>query len=172
MNNSKKQKVMYLRNIIFGVEDSLVSTVGLLSGIAANQVDQKTIILAGVVLIFVESISMRAVSVLPEYQVSLYESHRDLPFGKVRLAAFLMFISYLIAGLIPLWPYLFFTGQTALITSIVITLMGLFLLGVISAIKFGVRIWRNGIRTLLIGGVAIFVGIVVGKLMGYWGILV
>jgi VIT1/CCC1 family predicted Fe2+/Mn2+ transporter len=51
-------KTIYLRNFIFGVEDSLVSTVGLLSGVAVAGVASRTILLTGVVLIFVEAFSM------------------------------------------------------------------------------------------------------------------
>ena len=54
----KLKTALYLRNFIFGVEDSLVSTVGLLSGVAVANVDQATIFLTGMVLIFVEAFSM------------------------------------------------------------------------------------------------------------------
>jgi len=57
---------VYLRNFVFGVEDSLVSTVGLLSGIAAAGVAQKDILVSGVVLIFVEAFSMAVGSFLSE----------------------------------------------------------------------------------------------------------
>ena len=50
----------YFRNFIFGVEDSLVSTVGLLSGVAIAGVPSRTILLTGVVLILVEAFSMAA----------------------------------------------------------------------------------------------------------------
>ena len=54
----------YYRNFVFGVEDSLVSTVGLLSGISIAGVTNKTIIMTGVILIFVEAVSMGAGSFL------------------------------------------------------------------------------------------------------------
>jgi len=54
------------RNFIFGVEDSLVSTVGLLSGIAAADTSRFTIITTGIVLIFVEAFSMGIGSFLSE----------------------------------------------------------------------------------------------------------
>ena len=170
MNNTQKQKAMYLRNVVFGIEDSFVSTVGLLSGIAASHIDQTTILMAGVILILVESISMGAGSLISEHEVLQYEAKRDLPYTKARSAAFLMFISYLIAGLVPLFPYVFFGKEIALPISIIITLFGLFLLGSVSASKFGGNPLRNGFRTLVIGGVAIIVGITAGKLMVLWNV--
>lgn len=47
-----------LREIIFGVEDGMVSTLGAITGIAAGTGDHFTVVLAGVVIIAVESISM------------------------------------------------------------------------------------------------------------------
>ena len=40
----------YLRSFIFGVEDSLVSTVGLLSGVAIANASRDTILLTGTVV--------------------------------------------------------------------------------------------------------------------------
>ena len=49
-----KKYSLIVRNFTFGVEDSLVSTVALLAGIAIANVETKTIVLTGIVLIFVE----------------------------------------------------------------------------------------------------------------------
>ncbi len=49
---------------MFGVEDSLVSTLGALTGIAAGTQSTYVVVLAGVVLIFAEAVSMTAGSYL------------------------------------------------------------------------------------------------------------
>ncbi|KKS05141.1 MAG: hypothetical protein UU58_C0001G0001, partial [Candidatus Nomurabacteria bacterium GW2011_GWA2_41_25] len=41
-----KTFILYVRNFIFGAEDSLVSTVGLLSGIASAGIARKEIIIS------------------------------------------------------------------------------------------------------------------------------
>ncbi len=56
----------YLRNFIFGVEDSLVSTVGLLAGVAAAEISAQAILTTGLVLIVVEGFSMGIGSFLTE----------------------------------------------------------------------------------------------------------
>lgn len=48
----------YLRDLVFGTEDGLVSTLGALTGIAIGARDPKIVLLAGIVVICVESISM------------------------------------------------------------------------------------------------------------------
>jgi len=69
----KNTLAVYVRNFVFGVEDSLVSTVGLLSGIASAGASTATIFLTGTVLIFVEAFSMAVGSYLSEESVEEYE---------------------------------------------------------------------------------------------------
>ena len=49
MENSEKlrKKAFFIRNFIFGVEDSLVSTVGLLSGVVVGGVSKDAVVLVG-----------------------------------------------------------------------------------------------------------------------------
>lgn len=49
-----------LREIVFGLEDGIVSTLGAVTGIAVGTGDPFIVILSGVVVIFVESLSMGA----------------------------------------------------------------------------------------------------------------
>ena len=56
----------YFSSFIFGVEDSLVSTVGLLSGVAVAGVNRSGIFVTGVILIFVEAFSMGVGNFLSE----------------------------------------------------------------------------------------------------------
>src|SRR3989344_7305440 len=50
--------VSIIREIVFGMEDGLVSTMGAVTGIAAASQNHFIVILSGVVIIAVESISM------------------------------------------------------------------------------------------------------------------
>ncbi|MGH2567921.1 MAG: VIT1/CCC1 transporter family protein, partial [Bacteroidota bacterium] len=62
-------------------------------------------------------------------------------------------------------PYLVSEGAVAFWGSILVSLAALFLLGVISARLFGIRIAQNGVKMLLLGGLAIAVGVIVGTLV-------
>lgn len=50
--------IRYIRQLIFGFEDALVSTLGAVTGIAGGSQDNFVVVLAGMVIIFVESLSM------------------------------------------------------------------------------------------------------------------
>lgn len=61
-----------IRELVFGLEDSLVSTVGVVIGVAAGTEDRQVVILTGVVLVVVEALSMAAGSFLSS------KSHREM----------------------------------------------------------------------------------------------
>ncbi len=160
----------YLRNFVLGVEDGLVSTVGLLSGIAAVNVPRETIVLTGMVLIFVEAFSMAMGSFLSESSAEEYEERNGGDSKKIFRRSFLdgiiMFFSYFAAGLIPLLPYFIATDSAALPISVGCSLLALFILGAFSGRISRVNIARNALRMTVIGGLAIAVGIIVGSAIG------
>ena len=160
----KASAIAYIRTFIFGVEDSLVSTVGLLSGIAIAEVPRRTIFVTGVVLLFVEALSMAAGSFLSEHTAEDYAQHREAPARTSTIVGLIMFLSYLLAGLIPLSPYLFASVSVALPLSITLSLIALFGLGLIGGKLSGISMLRQAIQMALIGGSAI----AVGTLAGLW----
>ena len=162
---TNKNFILYIRNFIFGAEDSLVSTVGLLSGIASAGISRADIIVSGVVLIFVEAFSMSVGSFLSERATEESESNFNQATSKSGVAAVIMFISYLVCGLVPLFPYLFNANEQAFWHSNLASLIALFVLGLVSAKILKTNLWKNAIRMLVIGGVAIGLGAVVGMLI-------
>lgn len=58
--NWNERIIRYIRQLVFGFEDSLVSTLGAITGIAGGSQDNFVVVLAGMVIIVVESLSMGA----------------------------------------------------------------------------------------------------------------
>lgn len=160
--NQQKNITLYLRNIIFGIEDSLVSTVGLISGMAVVDVPKETIILAGFILIAVEAFSMGVGSFLTEHSVDEYIKQKETSMKIPLIGGWIMFFSYFITGFIPLSPYFFTKVQDALWLSIFLSFLGLFFLGFLSAKFFKINVFRKTIEMLFIGGIAITIGVIVG----------
>lgn len=168
--NNREKFAMYVRNFVFGVEDSLVSTVGLLSGIASAGVERGTILLTGVILIFVEALSMAVGSYLSEYSAEEYMKHKEASFQHSFIGGVIMFFSYFFAGFIPLFPYVLAPRPMAFALSIIASLLALFALGVVSAKTVKRPFLRSAFRMLLLGGVAIAVGVIVGGFMQVSGL--
>lgn len=156
----------YLRNFIFGVEDSLVSTVGLVSGVAVAGVSTSTIVLTGVVLIFVEAFSMAVGSILSDNSVREFKTNHEVPLEQSYSGGLVMFVSYFITGFIPLVPYLLVDRDRALWYSIGASLAALFVLGATAARLARINVIRNGLEMLLVGGLAIAIGVIVGSVVG------
>lgn len=161
---------LYIRNITFGVEDSLASTVGLLSGIASANVSKTTIIITGIILVFTEALSMGVGSFLTEESVVEYKHKRET---NIIPAAIAMFVSYFLAGLLPIIPYVFLSMPFALWCSIAASLVGLSVLGISNALVAKTSIIRSARRMFLLGGSVAIAGLVIGdvlkQLTGYVG---
>ena len=153
----KKINQDYFRNIIFGAEDSLVSTVGILFGISTAIQDKTTIIVTGIIMIVVAGLSMGVGAFLTEtstHKLKGVRQHTDIPW----VDGLLMLISYFLAGLIPLVPYLIFDVSVGRYVSIVGALIALFLLGLVPTKKL-----KDGFRMVSIAGIAILAGFLVGN---------
>lgn len=201
----------------------MVSTLGAVTGIAIGSQDHFTIVLAGLVIIAVESISMGVGSYLSNRSQSelhhryLHEEReeiKDYPHeeqhelermfirdgwpphlarqmtetaagdrhlmlqemayrelniaGTMRAAplrnGFYMFGAYIIGGTVPLVAYLLLGVAQALPISIGITLIGLFGLGAATTKLTKVNWVKAGLRIMILGGVAMAIGLIVGSL--------
>ena len=163
-DHKKDNKELYLRNIIFGISDSLVSTVGLLSGIdVSGTTTRQAIILTGIVYAFVEAFSMAVGSFLSEQSVEEYEVSGEVAENKPFTAGIVMFLSFVLASFIPILPYVLFNLSVALWVSIFLSIATLFILGLVSAKMVKVKMTKQAIRMALLGGAAILIGVIVGK---------
>jgi len=161
---SKETFLMYVRNFIFGAEDSLVSTVGLLSGIATAGASRGNIVMTGIVLMCVEAFSMAVGSFLSEQTTEEYQARGKVHIKTTVISGAIMFFSYFVAGMVPLLPYIFSGVAEPFWISIILSLIALFFLGVISAEVLHTKIWRNSLRMLIIGGLAVGIGVVIGQI--------
>jgi VIT1/CCC1 family predicted Fe2+/Mn2+ transporter len=152
----------YLRSLIFGFQDALVSTTGVIVGISAGVNNKPLIILSALVTISVEAMSMAAGQYLSEKSV------HDLPQNRhhdnLIIGSLLMFFSYLAGGFMVITPVFFVPLQYVSVTSIIFAFTSLFILGFLKAKLFTGKIWRSAIEMLVIGGLATLIGLSVGSL--------
>jgi len=154
----------YLKNFLFGVEDSLVSTVGLLSGVAAAQATTKAILTTGLILIVVEGFSMGIGSFLTE-ETSEEIAGKNVQTTLAIKGGLTMLFSYIIAGILPLAPYAFLPSTHAMPLSIISALVGLFLLGFGTASYYHRPApFARAFKMLLLGGLAVVIGVLIGKI--------
>lgn len=212
-----------LREIVFGLEDGMVSTLGAVTGIATATNSEFTTLLSGFVVISVESISMAVGSYLstksekdtderklheereelkkfPEDEreellgmyvedgwpkklakemalVASKDKHlflREMAYRELEiipdsiekpfLHGSVMFVAYVIGGSIPVLPYLFLSINQAVKFSIFFTLVGLFVLGILTTTFTKRKWWKAGLEMLILASLAASVGYFVGQI--------
>lgn len=212
-----------IREVVFGMEDGMVSTLGAITGIAIGSQDHFTVVFAGVVLIAVESISMGIGSYLSnrsEYEVNqqriseekeeiehfeelekqellglfkrdgwpnelaiemtevasknpdlmlnemIYREHGfdDKSASSALKNGVFMFVSYIFGGFFALSAYFILPINSAMPTSIAVTLLSLFGLGAFTTKYSKATWWKAGSRVLLLGVVALLAGFFIGKM--------
>lgn len=93
------------------------------------------------------------------------EKELGLPYGEPETAlgdAVVTGGMYLLAAVIPLWPYFFWSVSTALVVSLVATGLALFGLGLVKGRVVGMALLKSGTQVLLIGGTSAAIGWVIG----------
>jgi VIT1/CCC1 family predicted Fe2+/Mn2+ transporter len=149
----------YLRSSIFGVEDALVSTTGLVIGMSVGIKDPSIILLAGFVGVSVEALSMAAGEYLSDKAVQELQKTKK---GTAVKNSLIMFISYFLAGIIPIMPFMLFEQPISQWASLLFALVGLGVLGYSKAKIVKISIKRSIIEMVVVGGLATLLGIAVG----------
>jgi vacuolar iron transporter family protein len=75
--------------------------------------------------------------------------------GRARRSALTIALSYIVGGLVPLMPYILMErAAPALVVSVGVTLVALFVFGGVKGRLTGTGLWKSAFQTALIGGVA------------------
>lgn len=86
--------------------------------------------------------------------------------GSAWEAAFTSFILFAVGAIIPVIPFIFLSGMTAVYVSIVISALGLFGIGAAITLMTGRSVWYSGMRQVLFGLVAAGLTYGIGRLIG------
>jgi vacuolar iron transporter family protein len=85
---------------------------------------------------------------------------------RARNSAVTIALSYILGGMVPLAPYIFVSDlEKALSTSVVVTLIALFIFGYVKGRMTGISPFRGGLQTVVIGGLASAAAFTLAKLI-------
>lgn len=152
----------YFQSAVFGVNDALVSTTGVIVGVSAGTGDKHLIILAGVVTILVEALSMGSGQYLSSK--SAHQYNHDHHIKTSLISGVVMFFSYILGGLVPLLLILASPVEHSIIAATVGALVGLFILGYAKGRLVKTNPWRSALEIVIIGGAAAAIGVLVGTI--------
>ena len=86
--------------------------------------------------------------------------------GSALEAAATSFVLFAIGAIVPLFPFLILQGMNAIIASVILSTIGLFVIGAGITLMTGRSVWFSGIRMVIIGLGAALVTYIIGKLIG------
>lgn len=153
----------YLRSLMFGLQDGIVSTTGVVIGISTGISDKAIIVMAALVAVAVEASSMAAGQYSSEkavHQMDRTGKHTD----SLYIGALIMFISYLMGGAFSIVPILAFEQPVAKIIAVASAFSGLFIIGYLKGFLVDHKPLRSAIELFIIGAIATTIGIIVGYL--------
>lgn len=166
----------FLREIIFGANDGVVTSIGFLVGIVGAVSNQTLIVISGVLTIVAGAASMALGNYLGvksqnEFYKSREVKHVSWVESNAALAGIIMGTSYLLAGFPPLVPFMVIKPiARALIMSIIIAV---FVMGLIGFIRWllnkGSLSGKIG-ETITIGIIAAAIGFIAGEVLNLLGL--
>lgn len=74
-------------------------------------------------------------------------------------------VTYLVAAIVPLWPYFLFGRNGALVVSLACTLAALFAIGVAKGVVTRLSLVRAGLQVMLIGSASAGIGFAIGRIV-------
>lgn len=159
MKNVQKE---YLQSAMFGFNDALVSTTGVIVGISTGTGNKEVVILAGVVTILVEALSMGSGQYLSSK--SAHQLDKSDSFRVPVISGFIMFAAYFLAGLVPLLAIILSPLSYGRNVAIVAALACLLVLGYVKGKIVKVSPLRSAAEVFIIGGIATAIGIIAGRI--------
>jgi vacuolar iron transporter family protein len=154
----------YLRSALFGLQDGIVSTTGVVVGISTGVSDKAIIILACLVAVSVEASSMAAGQYSSEkavHQLDKTGKHND----SLLAGAGIMFVCYFLAGMVPIVPTIIFSQPQARLIAIIASFIALFVIGYIKGKIVEHKPLRSAFELFVIGSIATTIGLIVGHVL-------
>jgi hypothetical protein len=145
-----------IRNLTYGIEDSLVSTAGVVVGVASAGFSIPAIIATSSILILVEASSMSFGAFISDANF-LKASNTKYTTLQVLGYAAVMFLSYTLAGLLTIVPFIF-KLENAVHYSVALAMIALFILIIVSQ-----RDLAKALLLTTIGGAIMLASIYAGK---------
>jgi VIT1/CCC1 family predicted Fe2+/Mn2+ transporter len=141
----------FVSTLVSDIEEGLVLTVGLLCGLAIAGISGATIVLAGTIFVVTGGVSAASRHFLSSaYATEPVE-------GSVSQAAIVLGLTYVVAGIIPLLPYMLMDVSRAFTTSIVCTFAAAFIIGLWSGHK-GAAVWKSAWHMAYVGAAGSIIG--------------
>lgn len=157
----------YLRDLVYGANDGIITTFAVVSGVAGADLEPRTALILGIANLLADGFSMGASNFLSirseEAVLASQGAGAREPFpGRHATATFGAFV---VAGSVPLLPYVLSSAGWRFEVAVVMTLATLFTVGALRALVTDLRWWMAGAEMLAVGAAAALISYGIGSVL-------
>jgi VIT1/CCC1 family predicted Fe2+/Mn2+ transporter len=179
---SRKQTIFgqFIRDVVFGTNDALLTNIGIITGFTASLVSNRLIILAVLVDVFTSAFAMATGTYLSRTSEDDYfaasltkqtKSGVDKALANPYIASVVMWVVYVISGMIPLIPFFFgLPPTTAAKITVVLGALTFLIVGVFKAKVTNTSVVKSAAQFFILGTVAALIGYGIGVYASKLGI--
>lgn len=167
MGKTTEEKASFLRDIIYAANDGIITTFAVVAGVVGAALSYKVILILGFSNLLADGFSMASgnyLGVKTEQEYEKKKGRKRLFQGSPLRHGLATFVSFNIAGLIPLAPFVL-RLDNALYVSIVMVFSSLFAIGAWRSRYSNKNFIYSGVEMLIVGGFAALVAYYVGHLI-------
>lgn len=160
----------YIGDLVYGANDGIITTFAVVAGVAGAELAPVIVVILGVANLIADGFSMATSNYLArksekeylEKTTGVTAELKNHPINN----ALVTFFAFVIAGAIPLLPYIFGVKENVFYWAIFATSLALFTVGSLRTLVTGIRWWIAGLEMFAIGAVAALVAYGIGNLLG------
>ncbi|MDD5710670.1 MAG: VIT1/CCC1 transporter family protein [Candidatus Colwellbacteria bacterium] len=156
----------HIKDIIFGANDGIVTTFAVVAGAMGAGLSARVVIIMGIANLLADGFSMGAGNYLGSVSEEEVAEEGGQKHRRISLApAIFTFVSFVLAGLLPLLPFIFGAADS-FVPAIVTTGLALFVVGALLGHIVLRRHWLFlGFQMLFVGGTAAGIAYSIGYLV-------
>lgn len=161
------QRAGYLRDFVFASNDGIITTFAVVAGSQGANLASSVVIILGIANLLADGISMSAgnyLSLESEADFKDNGSHKNHPKIQMLKHALVTFVSFVIAGFIPLLPFIF-DAKSTFVFSVAMVLIALLGLGIVRGIAVKKNLLQSTAETVIVGGIAAVLAFSVGHFL-------
>ena len=146
----------YVRELIYGANDGIITTFAVVAGVAGGGLSLRVVLIIGAANLFADGLSMAVGNYLSIRSHESVLETQDLPQEEASpfRHAGVTFLAFVVAGAVPLTPYMIpILPFDRFMSSLVLTLLAMFVVGASRALIANVRWWQAGLEMLGLGAV-------------------
>lgn len=156
----------YIKDIVYGANDGVITTFAIIAGVAGAHLSNSTILIVGIASLFADGFSMASSNYLGTKSecATREDTHQECEQHRQIKSAAWTFVSFVVAGSIPLLPYVLFPAASSVfLYSVAATGVALFLVGAFRSYVTDESFFRAGFEMLFVGGLAAAIAYFVGS---------